>query len=645
MSTEFTNTFSEEVWKQKYKYGDDNNVDHTLKRVAKDLASTEAEPEKWSDEFYSILEGFQFVPGGRILSNAGTGLTGTTYINCFSGDALVITKAGVKEIKDVEIGDEVLTHKGRYEKVVSTMNRHYDGDVDVYSSSLLPRDIVCTPEHKFYQGNDRWEESKNNNVLLLADDKSVLNNIVLDMFEEVKDVKRNGISKNSVSFDESKVYNITSVHIANRDVNTRNSEINRFVEVNEDFAYFIGRFVGDGSTFSVNKAYEVDGFNIAFHSNELSVAESLIEKLYKNVGLLANINKSKSFNGVYLRKSSPLFSNFLMRSCGRYSHSKKIPSFIWESPSNIKLTFLLGLFDSDGMVSKSNISILLNNENLINEIQLMLAILGFPSSKSVCTVKNYPKNKYYKLLLVNKYAKAFLSKISKSYSDNRIKRLLDKDYTRIIPGGFKAGVSTKDCGSDGNLLSIDRFIKRKEKYDGVVYNISVENDKSYTVNGIKISNCYVSGFTGNDQDSIEGIYDALYRQAKILQSEGGYGFCCDVMRPRGAHIFGIAGSSPGPVKFLELWDKSSEIITEGAQSTEERKDKKGSIRKGAQMVTMSCWHPSVFQFVEAKKTPGVLSKFNMSVLCTDAFMRAVENGEDWNLIFPDYENYKEQYKK
>ena len=161
--------------------------------------------------------------------------------------------------------------------------------------------------------------------------------------------------------------------------------------------------------------------------------------------------------------------------------------------------------------------------------------------------------------------------------------------------------------------------------------------------GTTYINCFVDGFVGTDQDSIEGIYGTLLRQAQILKSEGGYGFCADVMRPRGAHISGIGNQSPGAVKFLELWDKSSEIITAGS-GQKSRKDEKNFIRKGAQMVTMSCWHPDIIEFISAKKTPGVLSKFNMSVLCTDEFMKAVSDEDSWQLVFPDHEKHPKEYK-
>lgn len=163
--------------------------------------------------------------------------------------------------------------------------------------------------------------------------------------------------------------------------------------------------------------------------------------------------------------------------------------------------------------------------------------------------------------------------------------------------------------------------------------------------GTTMINCFVDGFIGEDQDSMRGIHDTLGRQAFILKSEGGYGFCADVMRPRGAFIKGIANESPGAVRMLDMWDTQSAVITEGSGLKTRRKDAKVKIRKGAQMVTMSCWHPDVAEYITAKRTPGKLTKFNMSVLITDDLMTAVKNNDKWNLEFPDYEEHREEYKK
>lgn len=154
-------------------------------------------------------------------------------------------------------------------------------------------------------------------------------------------------------------------------------------------------------------------------------------------------------------------------------------------------------------------------------------------------------------------------------------------------------------------------------------------------------NCFVDGFSGHDQDSIDGIMAALTRQIKILRSEGGYGFCADVMRPAGAFVSGNRSLSCGPVGFLELWETASAVIDCGIRASDlnsagpEKSVK--SVRKGAQMVTLSCWHPDIEDFITAKTHFGRLQRFNMSVLATDDFMAAVENDQPWHYEFPDFE--------
>lgn len=163
--------------------------------------------------------------------------------------------------------------------------------------------------------------------------------------------------------------------------------------------------------------------------------------------------------------------------------------------------------------------------------------------------------------------------------------------------------------------------------------------------GTTYINCFVSGFRGENQDSMDSIMDELKRQALILKSEGGYGFCADVMRPRGAYVEGIGGDSPGAVKLLEMWDTQSGVITAGSGFKKKENKGKKKIRKGAQMVTLSVFHPDVEEFITAKQTPGRLTKFNMSLLVSDEFMDAVEKKLPWNLEFPDYEKAKIEYKK
>lgn len=141
-------------------------------------------------------------------------------------------------------------------------------------------------------------------------------------------------------------------------------------------------------------------------------------------------------------------------------------------------------------------------------------------------------------------------------------------------------------------------------------------------------NCYVGPLPEQDLDSIEGIYKVLVDQANTLKSEGGWGMNFSWIRPRGSFIHGVGVESPGAIRFMELFDKSSEIVTAGSGKQSTNKKAKGKIRKGAMMGVLDVWHPDIIEFITAKQTPGRLTKFNISVNCTDKFMDRVRRLKD-----------------
>ena len=84
----FTAPIAEQIWDMKYRLKDasgdplDGTVEDSWRRVARALAAVEADPERWEREFYNALDGFRFLPAGRILAGAGTGRS-VTLFNCF----------------------------------------------------------------------------------------------------------------------------------------------------------------------------------------------------------------------------------------------------------------------------------------------------------------------------------------------------------------------------------------------------------------------------------------------------------------------------------------------------------------------------------------------------------------------------------
>ncbi len=78
-----------EIWNRKYRYQGssacppDQTPDDTMRRVAKAAAVHEKDQAYWEGRFYEALTDFKFIPGGRIVANAGTGRSEVTMFNCF----------------------------------------------------------------------------------------------------------------------------------------------------------------------------------------------------------------------------------------------------------------------------------------------------------------------------------------------------------------------------------------------------------------------------------------------------------------------------------------------------------------------------------------------------------------------------------
>jgi ribonucleoside-diphosphate reductase alpha chain len=124
------------------------------------------------------------------------------------------------------------------------------------------------------------------------------------------------------------------------------------------------------------------------------------------------------------------------------------------------------------------------------------------------------------------------------------------------------------------------------------------------------------------EDSMESIYGTLRDVALIQKTGGGTGFTFSHLRPRGDYIHSTRGVSSGPVSFMRLYDYSTQV------------NRLGGTRAGANMGILRHDHPDILEFVNSKKDLESLSSFNISVMATDDFMRAVNHGENVPLRFP-----------
>ncbi len=135
---------------------------------------------------------------------------------------------------------------------------------------------------------------------------------------------------------------------------------------------------------------------------------------------------------------------------------------------------------------------------------------------------------------------------------------------------------------------------------------------------VTLFNCFVMGTIPDD---MSGIFTHLREAALTMQQGGGIGYDFSTLRPKGAPVKGVGADASGPLSFMDVWDAMCRTIMSAGH------------RRGAMMATLRCDHPDIEAFIEAKREPGRLRMFNLSVLATDAFMTAVKEDAPWELTF------------
>jgi len=124
---------------------------------------------------------------------------------------------------------------------------------------------------------------------------------------------------------------------------------------------------------------------------------------------------------------------------------------------------------------------------------------------------------------------------------------------------------------------------------------------------------------GTIPDSMDGIFSMLREAALTMQQGGGIGYDFSPIRPKGALVKKLGADASGPLTFMDCWDSMCRTVMSAGS------------RRGAMMATMRCDHPDIMDFITAKQDPLRLRNFNLSVLVSDSFMKAVETDGNWHL--------------
>jgi len=126
---------------------------------------------------------------------------------------------------------------------------------------------------------------------------------------------------------------------------------------------------------------------------------------------------------------------------------------------------------------------------------------------------------------------------------------------------------------------------------------------------VTLSNCYV---VSPPEDSIESIFECAGKLARTFSYGGGVGIDLSKLAPRGAKINNTASETSGAVSFTDLYSMVTGLIGQHG-------------RRGALMLTLSCEHPDLEEFMAVKTDVDRATKANMSIRVTDEFMESVRD--------------------
>lgn len=176
-------------------------------------------------------------------------------------------------------------------------------------------------------------------------------------------------------------------------------------------------------------------------------------------------------------------------------------------------------------------------------------------------------------------------------------------------------------------LSDDEILQRAIDFYKMLVSLKfLPNSPTFTGAGTplgQLAACFVLPISDDMGKKPTGIFQTLRDAALIQQTGGGNGFSFSSLRPSGALVNSSAGKATGPIGFMRVFDNAFGEVAQGGT------------RRGANMAVLRVDHPDIESFISCKTNENAITNFNISVGITDAFMKAVENDDIWELRFPD----------
>ena len=593
---------------------------HMFMRVARQVA----EPDDII-ETYNALSTKKYIHATPTLFNSGT--LRPQLASCFvEGTPVFTVNRGPVPIENIKIGDNVITHTGSVKAVVQTHKNQLSSrqlfDIKIYKTP----GITVTGNHRFWSLTKEqlsWGDKPGWNSIehlrvgdWIAIPKSNVNYIprVIDMHLVLKNYSGIDHFEYTFEFNDASMRRNTTFHSEYRPNGVRkNGEwFNRMIHVDVNYAWFLGAWYGDGCVLT-RKTSTGDrthaGISFAQNPNNSGFITDITE-IGKNIfGLDTHIRHIKDQNCVQIVFNNSAIGCAFDLMYGKGYDGKHLHPDMFSWDRDMVCAFLGGLVSTDGCCTlNGGIVLQLSNQPLIQSIYHLARSVGLDVSMTIMH-KPY-KNRMTKIGRMQiPWIPEIIRWVRKVYDDNRLEKVERANSTMEIDGNIFLRINSKERCSD------------KPEF---VYTFGVEDDHSYTVQGVLAENCFLVAMK---DDSIEGIYDTKKEMAMISKYAGGIGLHVHNIRAKGSRIVGNNGKSDGLLPMLRTINADARYVNQGGR------------RKGAVAVYLEPWHADIMDFLELRLNQGDEESrcrdLFSALWIPDLFMKRLETDQEWSLFCPN----------
>lgn len=471
----------------------------------------------YNDYFLDTWDYVNFCKENGILVGPGRG--------CFTSDNYVLMSNGkTKKIKDIKIGDKIITHKGNIKTVLNTLKYDIKENITHLKPSGM-NTIKCTNDHRilaikthdclvsgtklgthcskkchrfdhcskrkenqFYEPS--WIEANNLNrgdflVYPKPKLKEFDKNLTLDLTDYDENLKYD---------DHSVWYEIGSNHLKTR-------PIKRFIKIdNLELIKLFGIYIGNGySSIKKNHSY-CTGIAFPAHKyKDLQFCKRILESVLGDIKSHEKWNKKRTC--VSLEISCKPIAIMFKQLFGESAKYKKVPDFLITNNQEVVKALIEGLMETDGSMP-TNYDFKLKyssiSYNLISQIKLLFASIGYYATINERVHKKHTNwNNEYSLTI----------------SGKQLLRLKEDIFPDMICKQQRYFRNEFYEDEENFYFKIQQ--KTNHKYEGEVYDLTIEDDSSFMINNCAVHNsgagsivCYAIGIT--DVDPIR--FDLLFER-------------------------------------------------------------------------------------------------------------------------------------